>query len=209
MSWLAILLTLASMGSSPAQSQTKTGKRCSATVKTHCKAKPKPRAKPKPKKPAPRATPTPAPTKPTTPGAQRDDSPGSPGAPTPTPTATPKPGATPTPTPKPAATPTPTATATPAPPVYPSRTGVELLEWRVRPAYRTLAAGRIDFNVLNQGEDDHNLSVRGGGKEYGRLDLAPGEEGALVLQLSAGTYTLYCSLTGHEEEGMKTDISVR
>jgi uncharacterized cupredoxin-like copper-binding protein len=92
---------------------------------------------------------------------------------------------------------------------YPSRTGVELLEWRVRPAFRTLAAGRVEFDAANQGEDDHNLSVRAGGTEYGHVDLAPGEEGALVLQLAPGTYTLYCSLTGHEEQGMRTDISVR
>jgi uncharacterized cupredoxin-like copper-binding protein len=92
---------------------------------------------------------------------------------------------------------------------YPSRTGVELLEWRVRPAFRTLAAGRVEFDAANQGEDDHNLSVRAGGTEYGHVDLAPGEEGSIVLQLAPGTYTLYCSLTGHEEQGMRTDISVR
>ena len=69
---------------------------------------------------------------------------------------------------------------------YPSRTGVDLDEWVVRPSYRTLAAGRIEFNVANLGEDDHNLSVRGGGKEYGRIDLAPGESDTLTLDLWPG-----------------------
>ena len=102
----------------------------------------------------------------------------------------------------------PTATPTPTP-VYPKRTGVDLDEWVVRSSYRTLAAGTIDFNAANLGEDDHNLSVRGGGKEYGGIDLAPGDADTLKLTLSPGTYTLYCSLVGHEEQGMHTDISVR
>jgi uncharacterized cupredoxin-like copper-binding protein len=80
----------------------------------------------------------------------------------------------------------------------------------VRPSYRTLAAGRIDFNVNNRGEDDHNLTVRdAGAKDLGKIDLAPAETGTLTLTLAAGTYTLYCSLPQHEDAGMKATISVR
>jgi plastocyanin len=188
-SWLAILIALASLGGSSTASHA-TPKKCTS-AKTHCKAKANPKPKKKALPPKPRATPTPS--RPSTPGAKRDDSPSSPDRPQATPIASPPSSATPTPTPV----------------TYPSRTGVELLEWRVRPAFRTLAAGRIDFNAANQGEDDHNLSVRAGGQEYGHIDLAPGEEGSLVLQLQPGTYTLYCSLTGHEDAGMDTDITVR
>ena len=95
--------------------------------------------------------------------------------------------------------------------MYPSRTGVDLdCEWIVRSSYRD-AGGRAGstFNANNLGEDDHNLSVRGGGHEYGKVDLAPGETGPLVVELPAGNYTLYCSLIGHEEAGMKLAISVR
>ena len=191
MSWFAILLALASLGGAPAKP---VSKRCKASktvhaAQKHCKVKKKPKGKVKPW-----ATPTPTP-RANTPGSQRDDSPGA----TPTPTATPQPG---TPTPVPTATPT-------ATPVYPKRTGVDLDEWVVRSSYRTLAAGSIDFNAANLGEDDHNLSVRGGGKEYGRIDLAPGDADTLRITLTPGTYTLYCSLVGHEEQGMHTDISVR
>jgi hypothetical protein len=192
-SWFAILLALASLGGAPSKPVTK---KCKASKTVHaaqknCKVKKHPKAKVKP-----RATPTPAPS---TPGSNRTPD---------TPPATPQPGATPTPTPKPGTTPTPTPTPT-ATPVYPSRTGVDLDEWVVRSSYRTLAAGTIDFNAANLGEDDHNLSIRGGGKEYGRLDLAPGDADTLEATLVPGTYTLYCSLTGHEEQGMRTDITVR
>ena len=67
----------------------------------------------------------------------------------------------------------------------------------------------MTFNANNLGEDDHNLSVRGGGKEYGAVDLAPGETDPLVLDLPAGNYTLYCSLLGHEDAGMKLNITIR
>ena len=80
---------------------------------------------------------------------------------------------------------------------------------RPQPSYRTLGAGRITFNANNRGEDDHNLSVRGGGPSTGKIDLAPRRDGPLALDLAAGTYTLYCSLLGHEEAGMKLDDHVR
>ena len=197
MSWFAILLALASLGGAPAKP---VSHKCKASKTVHaaqknCKVKKKPVGKVKP-----RATPTPTP-KPSTPGAPR--TPADPGS-TPDPEATP----TPTATPAPGTTPTPTATPT-ATPVYPTRTGVDLDEWVVRSSYRTLRAGTIDFNAANLGEDDHNLSIRGGGKQYGPLDLAPGGTDTLRVTLAPGTYTLYCSLLGHEEQGMRTDITVR
>ncbi len=212
MNWLAILLSAAALGGTaapgevkhPTKQQCKPAKqhaakphaskqRCKpkkAKPKTPPKAKAKPRQKPATTKPNSDAAP-PSSTSPT----QRGEDPGA----EPTPTPAPKPGATPTPTPAPG-------------PTYPSRTGVDLTdirEWAVRPSYRILAAGKIDFNVNNLGEDDHNLSVRGGGHEYGRLDLAPGDSDTLTVTLAAGPYTLYCSLEGHEEAGMRADISVR
>ena len=69
--------------------------------------------------------------------------------------------------------------------------------------------GSIEFNVNNRGEDDHNLAVRGGGQEYGKIDVAPGESDTLTLDLGLGSYTLYCSLPDHEEAGMSVNISVR
>jgi hypothetical protein len=189
--WLAVLLSLAAIGGSPAPHVAKPKPRCAAHAK-HCKHKHKPKSPTT--KVTPRATPAP-------------DAPGAPSAPTAprsSPSATPTPTPTATPTPAPGATPTPTAT-----PTYPKRTGVDLVEWDVRSSYQTLAAGRVTFNVTDLGEDDHNLSVRGGGKEYGGIDLHPGDADSLVLTLPAGTYTLYCNIPTHEELGMRTDITVR
>jgi hypothetical protein len=201
-SWLAVLLSLASLCGSPAPVEVKSpAKKC--TVAKHCtsaKSKPKKKSKPKTK---PRKKPaTSKPGSGTTPESTSPTRQAAPDA-TPVPVTAPKPGATPTPTPTP----------TPAPGVkYPSRTGVDLTdirEWAIRSSYRTLAAGTIDFNVNNLGEDEHNLSIRRAGTEYGGLDLAPSDSGTLTLTLGVGTYVLYCSLLGHEAAGMRSSVSVR
>jgi plastocyanin len=182
--WLAILLTLASLGGGKAVEKRCAKAAVSAHSKPQCKQA-KSRKKPKRRPGA----------KPTAPGAPAAGDP--------------SPAATPVPTAAPGATAAPPATATPPPVTYPSRTGVDLSEWALRPSYTALASGRVVLNAAKLGEDDHNLSVRGGGHEYGRVDVAPGDTGALVLQLPAGTYTLYCSLQGHEEQGMRADVAVR
>ncbi len=114
-------------------------------------------------------------------------------------------GATPTPTATAAPTATPTAT-----PVYPSRTQVILNDdpWSVTSSYQTLRAGPLEFNVVNHGSDDHNLTIRG---VDGAVVAAPpdGETYPLEVTLAAGTYTLYCSLPQHEQLGMWTTLTVK
>jgi hypothetical protein len=195
LSWLAVLLAIASLGGNPVSPPSKAKPRCTHTVKKHCtKAKPK-------KKP----TKTPV-ARPKQPGTTQPDAPqaDSPSTHRSDPQATPTPAATRTPTPTATASPTPTAT-----PVLPRRTAVDLVEYDIRSSYLTLGSGQVSFNANNLGEDDHNLSVRGGGQEWGKLDLAPGDRETLTLNLPAGDYTLYCSLLGHEEAGMRLNISVR
>jgi uncharacterized cupredoxin-like copper-binding protein len=106
----------------------------------------------------------------------------------------------------PTATPEPAATPTPAP--FPSRTRVVLDDdpYKVQSAYLTMQSGPLQFNVVNVGMDDHNLSIKG------RADtefVAAGGEGRLEVTLPAGTYRLYCSLPGHEQAGMWTTLVVR
>jgi hypothetical protein len=198
-SWLAILLSLAALGGNVSPGQRPTLKQCNQIQNVKAKKQCKKAAKAKPKKKAnPKAPSTPTTNAPSTSPTQRTD---------------PAPDATPTPTATPGASPTPgpTATATPGP-VYPSRTGVELTDtdvWSVRVTYFTLAAGKIEFVTTNVGEDDHDLSVRRNTTVLGKLPLAPGESETLTLTLSAGSYTLFCSLPDHEEAGMRRNITVR
>ena len=116
--------------------------------------------------------------------------------------------------PAPGGGPAPAPAPTPAPPRYPSRTSVDLTDddadgWRVTPAYRTLAAGTVEFNATNLGMDDHDFSVRRGDVVYTTVPLAPGESGTANVVLAPGVYALYCSLPTHEQLGMRTDVTIR
>jgi hypothetical protein len=118
----------------------------------------------------------------------------------------------PTPTPAPTATPTPTPTATPPP--LPSRTSVDLTDddadgWRVTPAYDELQAGPVEFNATNLGMDDHDFTVRDAQTTLGSIPLTPGASDTLLITLTPGVYTLYCSLPTHEARGMRADVTIR
>ncbi|HEX5619765.1 MAG TPA: hypothetical protein VFX51_15195, partial [Solirubrobacteraceae bacterium] len=95
-------------------------------------------------------------------------------------------GLTPAPTPAPPG-PGPGPTPTPPPGTLPSRTAVDLDEWRVTPAYRELAAGEVEFNAANLGEDDHDFSIRDAdGDQLRSVALAPGQGASVRVTLSAG-----------------------
>jgi Copper binding proteins, plastocyanin/azurin family len=111
--------------------------------------------------------------------------------------------------PPPAPAPTPTPTPTPTPPPLPSRTAVDLAEWRVTPAYRELAVGEVEFNAANLGEDDHDFSIREDAAPLRTVALAPGESASVRITLDAGVYTLYCSLPSHEGYGMRAKVTIR
>ena len=69
----------------------------------------------------------------------------------------------------------------------------------------TLSAGKIVFEVENDGKIPHDLAIKGGPKT--KL-IQPGGEAQLAVNLKPGKYLLYCTVPGHEQAGMKIDITV-
>ena len=69
-----------------------------------------------------------------------------------------------------------------------------------------LAAGDITFHVTNDGKIPHDLAIKGQNKRT-KL-IPPGASADLSVTLKAGTYELYCSVPGHEQAGMKLNITV-
>lgn len=65
-------------------------------------------------------------------------------------------------------------------------------------------AGCVDVTYTNNGSVAHTLLVRG---ESG-FKLAVGDTDQGTIDLSAGTYELYCDLAGHEAAGMVADLVV-
>jgi hypothetical protein len=104
--------------------------------------------------------------------------------------------------------------AAPAPPVDPApvstKLGVVAREWSLVLSRSTLPAGQAVVQLQNFGEDAHNLRIErvdGGGSfdvplaESGELQKA---EGAVT----AGDYRIYCTLPGHDAQGMHARLTV-
>ncbi|MEA2265230.1 MAG: hypothetical protein QOE27_813 [Solirubrobacteraceae bacterium] len=126
----------------------------------------------------------------------------------------------PSPTPT---TPTTTTTTTSAPPppppspttpttpvALPRRTAVEEYEYSVVSGHPIVAAGSVELNVSNIGQDDHNLTISQNGVAVAQTPiLHPGEPATTVTaQLAPGTYRLYCSLADHDHLGMHATLVV-
>ena len=74
-----------------------------------------------------------------------------------------------------------------------------------------MPAGEVVIEFVNHGQDEHNLN-RSNRAKASLAGLAaehraerPSEP---ALNLHAGTYTLFCSLPGHEAKGMKATLTV-
>jgi plastocyanin len=103
------------------------------------------------------------------------------------------------------------ASASGAAAARPTAVGVGEREWRIALYRSRVPVGRVRFNVRNFGEDGHDLAVRGrDGKVLGHLpELRAGETGSLTVRLRRrGRYTVFCSLLGHEERGMRAVLRV-
>ena len=69
-----------------------------------------------------------------------------------------------------------------------------------------IGSGPTRFEVHNSGAVIHNLVLEGGPST---ADLSNGESAVSVVgDLEPGTYTVFCSISGHREAGMETTITV-
>jgi uncharacterized cupredoxin-like copper-binding protein len=69
----------------------------------------------------------------------------------------------------------------------------------------TLAAGKYTFEVQDDGKIPHDLAIKGGAKT--KL-IQPGGSAQLTVTLKPGKYHFYCTVPGHEQAGMKIDVTV-
>jgi plastocyanin len=75
----------------------------------------------------------------------------------------------------------------------------------------TVPAGKVIVEFVNHGQDEHNLNVAQP-TESSVSDSLPNTASnahlSLTLNLRPGSYTLFCSLPGHEAKGMKATLVV-
>lgn len=72
-----------------------------------------------------------------------------------------------------------------------------------------LKAGKVTFNITNDGQAPHSFEIEGNGiEEELEENLAPGESATLEVELEPGTYEIYCPVSQHAENGMRLEVTV-
>jgi plastocyanin len=114
----------------------------------------------------------------------------------------------------PAPAPVPTPDAPSLPPIYsnPFAVQVQAFEFGFQLSKATVTAGnvRVEFN-LSRAEDPHNLMLvraDGTGPLYDFDEQPSGAVVAKTLPLTAGRWTLFCSLPNHQASGMQATLTV-
>jgi uncharacterized cupredoxin-like copper-binding protein len=113
----------------------------------------------------------------------------------------------------------------PAAAATPGKVAVSLKEFSVNATAVQAPAGRVTFNVRNNGTVPHELVVLRTGKPAGSLlkgaradeagnvgetgDLAPGASKIVAVSLKAGHYAVICNLPGHYRAGQHIDFTVK
>jgi uncharacterized cupredoxin-like copper-binding protein len=73
-----------------------------------------------------------------------------------------------------------------------------------------LHAGPLAFDVKNVGKIQHDLAIDTGGAREPKTPLIdPGKSARLQANLKPGKYKIYCTVPGHEQLGMKDEVTVR
>jgi uncharacterized cupredoxin-like copper-binding protein len=97
-------------------------------------------------------------------------------------------------------------TTTTAPTPQASTVDVKETEFKIALASAELKAGKITFDVSNDGAIPHDLAIV---ETKQKTKEIPSKGSAkLTVRLKPGTYELYCSIPGHKEAGMDLKVTV-
>ena len=87
--------------------------------------------------------------------------------------------------------------------------GVSEREWSISLGRVKAPHGRITFYVHNYGQDDHDVTIRRHGVQYGHTGrIQSGGQVTLTVRLKPGVYSVFCGIPGHRQLGMLTHLTV-
>ncbi len=88
---------------------------------------------------------------------------------------------------------------------------VTAVEFRFTLSRTTVPAGKVAFQFVNNGQDEHNLNVLSGEGSlegsFPKTDSHGIREQTMTLR--KGTFTLFCSLPEHQAKGMHATLTVQ
>ena len=83
-------------------------------------------------------------------------------------------------------------------------------EYKFDPSTLSTKAGAVTFAVTNGGTTEHEFEIFQGDKVIDEIEgLTPGLTKSLTVTLTPGAYTYVCKLAGHDQLGMKGDLTGR
>jgi uncharacterized cupredoxin-like copper-binding protein len=97
-------------------------------------------------------------------------------------------------------------TTTAAPQPQASTVDVTETEFKIALASTQLKAGKITFDVSNNGAIPHDLAIEE--TDQKTKEIPSKGSAKLTATLKPGTYELYCSIPGHKEAGMDIKVTV-
>jgi len=92
----------------------------------------------------------------------------------------------------------------------PARVQVVAQEFRYSLSRTKIRAGRVIVELVNRGQDTHDLDMRriGGTRIMRFPDVQPGQVVDRELKLVPGRYALWCAVADHNERGMHAVLRV-
>src|SRR5262245_35252995 len=96
-------------------------------------------------------------------------------------------------------------------PAPPARALVFAGEYRLDASRAQAPAGRVWIQLVNNGEDDHDLALRrADGSTVAATDVVhPHGVGELRAAVTPGRYVLVCTVADHEARGMRVTLRVK
>ena len=93
----------------------------------------------------------------------------------------------------------------------PSRLQVTASEFEFVLSRAKLKQGRAIVQLVNLGEDPHDLAVRRnarGARTYATREVLPEQDASISFRLYPGRYTLWCTVGDHRARGMRATLTV-
>jgi hypothetical protein len=96
------------------------------------------------------------------------------------------------------------------PPPAPAHVQVVAQEFRFSRSRPTVKAGKVIVELVNRGQDTHDLDLRrlGSARIYRFPSVQPGQVVDREWTLAPGRYVLWCAIADHRELGMHAVLRV-
>ncbi len=97
-----------------------------------------------------------------------------------------------------------------SPPPTVTHVQVTAVEYHFTLSRTSVPAGKVDFDFVNAGQDEHNLNLLSGEGSISGSFPNTASKGVRdqTFEMRPGGYTLFCSLPEHEAKGMKATLTV-